>query len=125
MNRLTDEVRLVTGNFDRYPGGQELPDLGKTLTYRIDGGDGVGAGLFAHDERDRVLAVKARQRARLDYAVFDAADVGNSNWGPLMCSDDDTLELTHRLYATERPQHSFAALLGHATAGEFDVLFGQ
>src|SRR5438105_1945017 len=103
MDRLADEVRLVAGNFDLHAGGQELPDLGEARTDRVDGGDGVRARLFAHDKRGRVLAVKAGQRARLDDAVFDAADVGNSNRCPLVGGDYDTREFTHRLYATQRP----------------------
>ena len=125
MHGLADKVRLVTGDLDLHPGGQELAHLGQATPHRINRGDRVGARLLANDERDRVLAIVTRQGARLDNAVFDPAEVGYGNRRALVGGNDDVGELTHCAHPAERAQHSFATVLGEPTARKLDILLGQ
>src|SRR6185369_1823551 len=103
-------------------GGQHLLELRHLGLQPVDDRDGVGTRLLADQELHGVLAVQARETARLDDAVLGIAHVADVQRAVTDVSDDQVIEFPDLLDAAHGADDELAARLVDAATGELDVL---
>ena len=122
LDRRLDEPRLVADAAHLDVRGQHRPEAVELRLHPVDHLDGVRAGLLADDELDGVLAVQARERARLDHAVLRVAEVAHPERAVAHVRDDQVVEVRDGLDASHRPDHELAPGLIEAPARQLQVL---
>ena len=82
----------------------------------------VAAGLLAHDERHRVVAVQSRERTRFLHGILHLRHLSQVNVLTAEAADDEILKLSHRPHPAERAHDEFAGALVHPAARNLHVL---
>ena len=90
--------------------------------HAIDDFDGVGAGLLADRERNRVFAVETSLTARFLDGVGDARDVADTDDRAFLVRENDVLEFPDAAQAPHRAHGDFRRAGDERPAGDFGVL---
>jgi hypothetical protein len=122
VDRAVDEARLVADDLELHVGWQDGTELVELALHAVDHLHRVGAGLLAHDELHRVLAVQAGETPRLDDAVLGVAQVANVERPPADVRHDEVGEVAHVFQAPHRAHGQLAPGLVEPAAGQLDVL---
>src|SRR5439155_4235050 len=88
VERGLDEARLVADDLHLDVVGERALQARQLPLYPVDHRNRVGARLLTDDELDRVLAVQARERARLDHPVLGIAQVAHAQRPVAQVRDD-------------------------------------
>src|SRR5262245_14616204 len=82
----------------------------------------IRARLLANEQRNRPVAVLARQTPGLFIGVLDLRDIPQLNGRTLYCGDDQLLEIADVFYTAKRSQNQLVGTLIDAAAGNFYIL---